>query len=436
MLKKIRHSKIVVAILLGVLGLVSPCYAVGVAVVQSAAPTSDGGTQDFTLTGFGTPVCAMFIVGFGTANGTVVDHAALGIGFSDFTNEREVSFLSKDTAGNTDTGTNTGYAALRTLVSTDQTVNGTAVASTITDGVRLTWADAPPSAYLVTVVMFNSNIFSNCKVGTHLTDAVLDGSSSQSGFGWQPDLVLSVATGSTADDGDYANIRQSIGLTVNDGGVVQYASGWNVGGGDVNSDIYQVVRSDRLQVMPLGTSLSSTSMGSFDSGGFTVITRDTAATKRISYLAAKLATGKRVKLLDCMTPTTTGNHSCTGTGWTPEAGIMLQTIVPDLATYYSSGGTHNESYGISAFDASNSYTATVWQDDGVPSNAISLTNNKAVHLRKDGADFMVGTLTGFQSNGADFNYTTMDSTTRHRPVLFFETAPAPTVRPRRPIFLP
>ena len=126
----------------------TPAYAQGVAVVKSAAPTSNGGTQDFTVTGFGTPVCAMFFLSYGTINGTAVDNAMLSFGFSDFTNHRGIAHVSEDSGTTTDTMSQRA-TTLITLLNTDQSTDGTATASTITDGVRLTWADAPPSAYLV-----------------------------------------------------------------------------------------------------------------------------------------------------------------------------------------------------------------------------------------------------------------------------------------------
>jgi len=404
--------------------IVAPVHAApGVAVVQSVAPTSNGGTQDFTSSGFGTPVCAMFFVSYGTANGTVVDHAMWSVGFSDFTNHRYVVFQDEDAQTTTDTGGGSGSGALATMLNTDQSIDGTATAATITDGVRLTWADAPPVAYLVTAVMFNASLVSNCVVGQLTASTSIGGTASVSGLGWQPQVVLA------ATDNDFAGGRTSFGIAIDDSGIVQYAIALNSQSGASTSDVTQVIRNDRLTINPAGTGGSSQDLTSWDSGGFTVTTRDATAAKTIYYLAMRLQTAIAAKLIACNSPTSTGNASCTGTGWTPQAGIYMQTVTTTINTYTTSGGD-NESHGLSAFTASQSSTMSVSTDDGVTtSNTTSMTDNKLVRLYKDGADYIVGTLTGFQSNGVDRNYTTTDGTARLGAMLLFK-ADATAVRPR------
>lgn len=57
---------------------------VTIAQVQQAAPTSTG-TQDYTVSGFGTPKAALFIVTKATTNGTAADEFVLGFGATDGT---------------------------------------------------------------------------------------------------------------------------------------------------------------------------------------------------------------------------------------------------------------------------------------------------------------------------------------------------------------
>lgn len=399
-------------------------WAAGVAVVQSTAPTTNGGTQDFTSPGFGTPVCALFFASYGTANGTVVDHAMMAIGFSDFTNERALAAGQEDSAGTTDTGQGTSSHALRTILNTDQTVDGTSLATTITDGVRLTWADAPPSGYLVTAVMFSAQTVSNCRVGSLIPSTTIGGTASASGFGWQPDLVMGLSRNNAN-----ANTRWSIGMALNDSGIVQFATGQNSQNGVTTSDVHSVMRNDRLVLNPLSTGGSSMDVTSFDSGGFTVTTRDDVSANEILYLAMKLATGISAKLSTCTSPTVTGAHSCTGTGWRPEAGILLQSIVPSLGVYHSTSAD-NETIGISAGTTVGWFTSSVTDDDGTgTANTASMTDSKPVRLMKDGADYMTATFTGFQADGADYDYTVVNGTPRFRIALFFEET-ASAVRPR------
>lgn len=408
------------AVLFALILLVSPAYAAyaaGVAVVQSAAPTSNGGTQDFTATGFGTPSCVMFFLSYGTTNGTAVDNGMLAFGFSDFTNHRGIAHVAEDSGTTTDTMSQRSATALITLLNTDQSTDGTATASTITDGVRLTWADAPPSAYLVTAVMFNSSVFSNCSVGTITPSGSVSGTASVSGLGWQPDIILAAYAGSTT------SARTSFGMALNDGGIVQYAAGQASTTALATSSVTSALMSTRLAFNALSFStVASYELTSFDSGGFTLTTRDnTAAVNDVYYLAAKLATGASAKLVTCTSPTATGAHSCTGAGFTPEAAIMSHTAAAALDTLESDGDA--EPYGLSAFTSGTQSFAGMSDDDNVAAaNTASMTSTNPIRMIKDAADYMVATLTGFQSDGVDFNYTTTDGTARYRGLLFLKSA--------------
>lgn len=407
--------------------LSAPTYAQGVAVVKSAAPTSNGGTQDFTVTGFGTPVCALFFLSYGTTNGTAVDNAMLSFGFSDFTNHRGIAHVSEDTASTTDTLSQRA-TTLITLLSTDQSTDGTATASTITDGVRLTWADAPPSAYLVTAVMFNSSMFSNCAVGTLTPNGSVGATASVSGLGWQPDLVLAAYAGSTT------SARTSFGMALNDGGVVQYSAGQAHTTGLATSSVTSAMLSNRIAFNGLSlTTAASYELTSFDSGGFTLTTRDnTTAVNDVYYLAAKLATGASAKLAACTSPTATGAHSCTGAGFTPTGAIMSHTAAATLNTLESDGDA--EPYGLSAFTSTTQSFSGISDDDAVAAaNTASMTSSNPIRMIKDAADYMVATFSGWQSDGVDFSYTTTNGTARYRGILFLKGASSSTRR-GRPIF--
>ena len=384
-------------LLLGLFLVTAPSYAQGVVVVQSALPTSNGGTADFTSSGFGTPACVMFFTNYGTANGTEVDHATYALGYSDFTNEISLSHTDEDNVTTTDTGSAIQQDALHTQESAGQTVDSSCTASTITDGVRLTCADAPPAAYLATAVMFNSDIAANCAVGTLATSTTIGGTASVSGLGWQPDVILTFTRNSATIPFDSSGIaRAGFGFAVNSGGITQYATGQNSQNNSASADLQQVLRNDRISLNPLSTGGSSFDVTSFDSGGFTVTTRDATATNAIAYLTMELASGIDAKIIACDSPTSTGAKSCTGTGWTPQAGIFYQTMADTLSVYSSSGAT-NETLGLSAFTASSASTISMWADDAAATtNTTSMVDNKVVRMRNGAADFLTATLTGFQ----------------------------------------
>lgn len=420
---RIEIAWIAVLCLLGI----GTAWAADVAVVQSPAPTSNGGTQDFTSSGFGTPLCAMFFSGYGMTNGTVTDHAGLSVGFSDFTNHFSQSQSSEDGQGTTNTGASRSSSqALRTLLSSTLAVDATATASTITDGARLTWADAPPSAYLVNAVLFGGPNISDCYVGSVAGNATINSTASTSEPGFQPDVILAIAINSST------NLRSSYGFAVNDGGIVQRAAGLaDNNGSAAGTQVAATIRADRIVVNPAASSgVPTLELTSFDANGFTVTTRDVGASVTMYYLALKLANGLRAKVLTCASPTVTGNHSCTGAGWTPQAGLMLHTESVAVGTYYSNDD--GEVFGISAFtDAASGSSAIAAEDITPTSNTESMTDTKPVHLRKDAGAFMTADFVGFTNDGMTFNYTTAFGTVVQRGVLLFGASENSFVSRRR-----
>lgn len=400
-----------------IIGFPLSSHGTEVAIAQSAAPTSNGGTQDFTVSGFGSPLCAMFFATAGTANGTAVSDAMLAVGVTDFTNSYSIASMSEDAQATTDTGASSGTTALRTLASTNQAVDGTATASVITDGARLTWSDAPPSAYLINAVLFGGANVSNCSVGTLAANASVDSTASTTAPGFQPDLIVFITANGTTHN------RNSIGLAVNDGGVVQRSIGMADQDSATGAQVVGVIRDERIVLNPsAGTGLATVELTSFDTNGFTMTTRDsTTSIPTVGYMAIKFGGGVSAKLVTCAAPTATGMHSCTGAGWTPQAGIMLHTESLAVGTYYSTDD--GEVLGISAFSVGSSASSAIYvEDSDGTSNSESISSTNPVRLRKDGADFMSATLSQFNADGVELNYSVTPASARQRAVLFIKSS--------------
>lgn len=402
-------------------------YAAEVGIAQSTAPTTNGGTQDFVVSGFGTPKCALFFASLGTANGVAVTHAMLSVGFTDFTNEQTVSVASESGVTTSDTGGSAGNSALRTISAAGQSLDGSATASTIANGARLTWSDPPPAAYLVNAVLFGGTNISNCAVGATAGSATLNGTTAITAPGFQPDMVIAIYESNAT-----ANSRMSMGIAVNDAStIVQYATGLSDANGVTPTQTVSTIRSSRLVMGPSGSGIPSLELTSFDTNGFTVTTRDAAGTVAIRYLALKFAGGKRAKLLLCQSPTSATTKSCNGTGWTPQAGIMLLTELPSIDGFFTADD--GETIGISAVTASAAGVSAIYSEDNAGTSiADSVSNTIPVHLRKHGSDLMTATLAGFHGNGADFTYSVAPTTERQQVVLFIE---GDAVTPSAPAFL-
>src|SRR5574338_1685419 len=334
-------------------------WAADVAVVQSAAPTSNGGTQDLTSSGFGTPLCALFFGGYGTANGTAATHALITLGGSDFTRHNSSAMAAESGVNPMDIGSSADTTkAVQTLLNSSQAVDGSATAATITDGVRLTWADAPPSAYLINAVLFGGTNISNCYVGSFTGSSTQDATASTTAPNFQPDIIFF-----WTNNDDTSNFRASFGLAVNDGGsIVQRALGLSDGNNQASAVASAALRADRVTVHASANTLATLDITTIGTQGFTATTRDAAAARTVGYLALKLANGLRPKLLTCASPTAIGTHTCTGAGWSPQFGLMLHSESAAVGTYY--GTDNGEVFGLSAFTASGSVSSATYHEDG------------------------------------------------------------------------
>jgi hypothetical protein len=392
------------------------------AVVQQAASTSLG-TQDFTSTGFGTPKGALFFLTYGTVGGTAVTEAMLSVGATDGTR-------SKANAGRADTGTTTTTShesttkPVITLLATSGAIDGAAeFSSWITDGVRINWTDAPPSAYLVTCVLLGGNGVSNVYVDSFNTGAVIGSGDDITEPGFTPDIVFIGTNGANFSFNDSANSNFDCcyGICVNDGSATQRGLSWRAGQTFNPSQSVSVLTTNRIaRSASAGAGGTEIQCQDFDANGFSLIVRSSAVGWEGWYMAIKLS-GISAKLLTSDSPTGTGSHSITGAGFTPQFGLMLHSAVTAVDTITTD--VNAEVLGISAFTSSAQGCSAVWAEDNVnPHDNESVTDAKPVFLRRGAADFQVATLTSFDSDGCTFNYTTANvaATARKRAVLFIQ----------------
>lgn len=393
----------------------SPALAAEMAIVQSSAPTTNGGTQDFVASGFGTPLCALFFASGAAANNTVATHGLLNVGVTDFTNSHSIGVATQSGQASSDTGSSGGNSALRTLFDADQSLSGLASASTITNGARLTWTDAPPASYLVNAVLFGGTNVSNCAVGATAGSATLNGTLAITSPGFRPDIVIAI------DEGDSTvHARPSIGIAVLDGAsIVQRVIGLSDQDAVSPTQTVGSMFDNRIVLSSNGGASSSLELTSFDTNGFTVTTRGAAVAPSIRYLAMKLSGGLRAKLITCPTPTATGVTSCSGSGWTPQGGIVLQTESASLNGYFTADD--GEAFGIGAFSLSSSASSAIYtEDNSATSLSESITNSLPVHMRKDSANFIMASFSQFNGNGVEFNYSNVAGTARQLGVLLIE----------------
>lgn len=412
--------------------LVTPAWvgAAEFALVQSAAPTS-ATTQNFTSSGFGTPACSLFWTTTATANNSAASHAMLSIGGTDGTRSYAASMMDENSANPADGDEQrSATEALLTQVSTDQSVNGTANWNAwITDGVQLDWTDPPPSAYLVNALLVGGTGVSNCYVGNAATPTTVDTATDVTDPGFEPDLVIVW--------GAYASTSANLGIgfVVNDGSNTQRGAGQWATNGNGTHTVISTIHDNRAWGTGR-TDLGTIQIQGFDANGFDLFLRDNGGTAvTVGYMAIKL-NGISAKITTCASPTSTGDHTCTGAGFTPQLVLGIQGEWAAVNTQYTSDD--NEPFTLGGSTATQSLVGGVYREDGGTGSAKqSLTDTKPVHSYKDGADYMVATFDSFTSDGVTWNYTTAPGSATQRGMLFVQaSAAASTTRHRPTIILP
>ena len=383
------------------------------AIVQQAMLTGGGPTQDFTSSGFGTPKGAIFFATYGTANGTVVDHAMLLVGATDGTNHRCIAFATEDAQNPSDTGrTFDETVPVITVLNTSQLLDGSASAAFITDGVRLTWSDFPPAAYQLTCILLGGLGISNVLVGHVDANSTLNGSSTVT-TGFPTSLVF------TFSESQSSQSRPSFGFVTNDGSNTQRSLS--------SSDQTAVSPTQLIAVLDTASVMRNAAGGgaaekleisNFTSTTFDVVTRIAGGVAyRLYYMAIQLSNCS-ASVVTSASPTATGDDTITGASAKPQFGLMLHSATVNAGTSYTDGNA--EVFGVSAFTASTAVCHAIASDDNVAtSNSESMTDTKPVRLRKDAADWMTATYSAFTSTGVTFNYSATDTGAAHQRAVLF-----------------
>ena len=204
---------------------------------QVTATAIAASTQDFTISGLASS--SSYVKGaiviwskWDKVGDGPVAQAELGIGFSDFTNERCILSLSEDGSSTSFSNRKMATGACFDVYSSNTsspTHRAYGTASAIADGVRLAYDDqftdtAEAENYKITVIIFVDD-GSDLKilVGDSSVDRAVDTSENVTTTGVDPDIVLclSVCTSFVAaSSGTVANGAVSFGAAIDEGGTI------------------------------------------------------------------------------------------------------------------------------------------------------------------------------------------------------------------------
>jgi hypothetical protein len=399
------------------------------AIVQAAARTGSIGTQDFTVSGFGTPKGAIFLVGRAIALNTTVASGVLTMGFTDGTTSGSVGSAWQDAVA----GSNCASMAQTRLITVldasganigdaSSSDGGRAVFSTwITDGIRVDWTTVPANAVLVTCILIGGSGVSNVAVLSSATPSTVDTATDITTVGFQPDLVIAAAretTSVTSNLRDLAQAGINYGVCTRAGSNPHPQFALSIQEPDATNPTAPIMHSDSAMIIKQAAgSARAIELRDFDSSGFSAFLRNATGTAYPFLFMAIKFSGLSAKILQTDSPTATGSHSISGAGFTPQFGMMFQSALTSWDAATSTDAA--EVFGVSAFTAAAQYCHAITTDDNVAtSNIDSHTSDTPVKLIKDGSTLMAASFTGFTSDGATFNYTTADASARKRIALF------------------
>jgi hypothetical protein len=358
------------------------------------------GTQDITISGFGTCIGAIFDMNVGDTDNTVQTTDRSSIGFCDGTRQAVSAVGSVNGVTTTQTARIERDNAVIVDMSGNQSIAGIAVFdSFITDGVRINVTTASANRFCnVTLIGGDAtNVYVNYSpsLGTSAGNTVI------STVGFEPDLVQASCTGLDAVNAVGAHSIITRGIAVNDGA----DSNFMRGAFDQNALAATNTGSYVSNVYSVGQFFNNAlswggSIGSYAPNGFTVTTNSDSGDDIFAYIAIKFAdTFVKAEIED--SPATTGSSSLGSTPSTPNFLQIIGSSASALNTA-TSGLSESDSY----FDAANQYSASSYAVDNV-STSDSGKINKSGGLRQldsSGATEINSTFTAFTSTGATFNF--------------------------------
>jgi hypothetical protein len=390
---------------------------VSFAIVRAAASTG-GGNQDFTVSGFGTPKGAIFIGSGGSSDGTAADGAIMSFGCTDGTNELVTSYTTEHNVANSNTYRLGASDEVIQFGDHAGAIDGEAnFNSWITDGVRVTWGNAPGTAFLVTCILIGGSDLS-VDVGTaSIPSAIND--TVDVGCGFEPDQVLFFGNGASFSTDGSSFALMWLGMANNGVGIEQGCGVFAAVDNAVNSDVAGRIDTTYSVINHGGASISrAAELTAFNAGpspaaGFTLTQKGPSTfSNTTGYMALYYNSAVDHSIEQIDTPTATGNDAQTGPGFTPQFVMQIMGMWSAYNTSYTN--SQAGAFGISAFTADDEYSiATADEDAAATMNTQSVADDQAVNLdEEDGTAAFDATFVSMDANGWTTNFSAVNGTTR------------------------
>lgn len=381
-------------------------------VVQVACNTSTG-TQTITGSlGGKTPKVAIFQLTNNTSNGTSAANITQMFGATDGVNEFCYAHNAADNLA--DSSASNSYETDRCVhvYLYDDTTDGYAVFDSFTtNGVVISWTDAPSSAYLLTVTLIaGDDVSAYVGIEINLAD-VASTPVDVSTVGFQPEVVIVAGDDSGFPNSGGGNADLKIGLVHFDG-VTLTQRAWyrRVRDSRTTDAAHGMIRNDGVGVFGVSTSMDYYYyLEDFDPYGFSVTTTPNGGNNdEFCFVALSFAGGAKAAVADYTSPASTGSHSSTALSFEPQYVMMIGTKNTSGYNNWFNGDAEIEAVFIGQFTGTNEYCVSTSCDHGAETTEDnSITDSKAIRfLDGDNTDEHVATLSSMNSDGFTLSYTT------------------------------
>lgn len=400
-----------------------------VRIARVAANTSTG-NQDITTTDLGglTPKGVLLVMTHATVNGVAADNAQLTIGASDGTRQWVRHSNAEHAQGTTDTSRSSNNATILENLIPGESVSGSfesqaTFVSFITNGVRINWSNAPPSAYLITAIFF-----AGADVSVHADDILIpvqDVTDDITTPGFEPSFVFMASHADGSPD-QSSNGRLGYGYANNDdGGTVTQSAMIRTWLNGTNRGEPQGHRSDTRACGKWSTSSTTWKMevSDFDSSGFSITTRDGSfSDDSLGYLAVRV-NGLRTFVGSFDVPTATGDWVISDPNFRPQFVSYVMSMLEVVGTDVFDDTAGSD--GISSITAAAQFSNSAQDEDfSMTSDTQSISEDKAFNLPDDdGTVGIEGDFVSFDAPGWTTNLTVVKANAKKWFALAIEEEP-------------
>ena len=369
------------------------------------------GTQNATVSGFGTPTAAIIIANGRTAVGAG-NNANMSIGFWDGTNNCGLCIASDD--GSTNMETDRSWSNDHCYIETNGFGSArweiASITGTVTDGVELTWDIA--NADELTVILIKGTLSASIE-RLDLSEVSTDNTVTP-GHTTHALFAMSVgAAGATDGISSHASLNFGLGHYDGTSTYTQHSVGWYDQDAAANSNLRQEVSTDRILIRQNSTGLTwELTWSAVTSTQFT-ITSNTTTTwgNSVFFLCLELDEPAGFEVGNGTSPTSTGTKAFT-TSDEPSFVGLIQTSLPNADQQYNTDDATGFCFGVTDGTTDKCFAFNVAHNAAV-SDTLHHHQNNVSFLYAPADTGTIENTSAFSSfNATDFtlNYTAVDTT--------------------------